>query len=180
VRALTNLEEARPLVITDEARFRSTYASSADDVIRFLQRRVAPALVEDIAADSFLAVWRRIDDLPHDPSEARAWVFGIARRCALNALRSAGRQEALAVRIADEPRTHLVDLADAERVETRLDLVTAWRRLEVDDQETLALTAFDELTSGEAAEVLGITPAAYRVRLMRARRRLRDLLDQED
>lgn len=84
------------------------------------------------------------------------------------------------MRIADEPRTHLVDLADAERVETRLDLVTAWRRLEVDDQETLALTAFDELTSGEAAEVLGITPAAYRVRLMRARRRLRDLLDQED
>ena len=165
-----------------EQQFRELYASSANDILRFLQRRTAPAQVEDVAADTFLTVWRRIDELPRDLSEARAWTFGIARHCALNALRQAGRQDSLAVRIAEHatPR-HLVDAshsADAtDAIETRIDLAQAWRHLSAEDQETLALTALDDLTSAEAAAVLGISPAAYRVRLMRARRTLRALLD---
>ncbi|HHU09288.1 MAG TPA: RNA polymerase sigma factor [Intrasporangiaceae bacterium] len=164
-----------------ERRFREVYASSADDLIRFLRRRVAPAQVEDVAAEAYLIVWRRIDELPTDLSQARAWLFGIARNCALNALRSTGRQDALAVRIADhmqpQPGSHPQERLDA--IEIRLDIVTAWRRLDPVDQETLALTVFDELTSVEAGKVLGITSAAYRVRLMRARRNLRRHLDQE-
>lgn len=165
---------------SDAERFRQLYASSADDVIRFLQRRVAPAQVEDVAADAFLAAWRRIEDLPHDLSEARAWVFGIVRNCALNAQRSASRQDSLAVRIADQPARPLLGIAETTGVETRLDLVAAWRRLDPGDQEALALNAFDELTSSEAGAVLGISPPAYRVRLMRARRNLRSLLDEEN
>lgn len=177
---VTNAQEARPLVTpTDEDRFRSLYASVADDLIRFLQRRVAPSQVEDVAAESFLAVWRRISDLPTDPSEARAWTFGVARRCAMNALRSSGRLDALAVRIADHPRQHL-EVVGTEAVEARLDLVSAWRLLDPADQETLALTAIDELTSAEAGQLLGIPAATYRVRLMRARRTLRALLEQEN
>lgn len=161
-----------------EQRFRDLYASSADDIVRFLHRRVAPASVEDIAAETFLTVWRRIDELPTDLSQARAWTFGIARNCALNALRSTGRQDSLAVRIAEHAGSrHLTTVVDAtDAVEVRLDLTAAWRRLTPDDQETLALTAFEELTSVEAGRVLGISAAAYRVRLMRARRNLRALL----
>ena len=165
--------------------FEDLYASSADDIIRFLQRRVAPAIVEDVAAETFLTVWRRIDDLPTDASQARAWTFGIARNCALNALRSTGRQDSLEVRIAQHARPlHLVavtggqDTADA--IEARVDLAAAWRRLSADDQETLALTALDDLSSVEAGQVLGISAAAYRVRLMRARRTLRALLQTTD
>ena len=160
-----------------EIRFREVYASAADDLIRFLQRRVTAAHVEDVAAETFLTVWRRIDDLPADPSEARAWTFGIARHCALNALRSTGRHNSLAVRIADHAPPPLASVATTE-IETRVDLASAWRRLDPTDQETLALTAFDDLTSSEAGEVLGISPAAYRVRLMRARRNLRSLLEE--
>lgn len=162
---------------SQEQRFRDLYAASADDLIRFLQRRVATAHVEDVAAEAYLTVWRRIDELPHDLSDARAWVFGIARRCALNALRSSGRQDALAVRIADQPSLTIV--TDTHAIETRLDLAAAWRQLDPGDQEVLALTAFEDLTSSEAGAVLDISPAAYRVRLMRARRSLRALLDKE-
>jgi len=49
-----------------------------------------------------------------------------------------------------------------------------------EDQEVLALTVFEDLTSPQAARVLGITPPAYRLRLMRARRELRRHLDAAD
>ena len=170
----------RPTDPRDRA-FEDLYASTVDDIIRFLQRRVIRSSVEDVAAETFLTVWRRIDDLPTDTSEARAWTFGIARNCALNALRSTGRQDSLAVRIAEHARpgrlvavTGGPDATDA--IETMVDLAAAWRQLPAHDQETLALTALDELSSAQAGQVLGISAAAYRVRLMRARRTLRALL----
>lgn len=174
---ISAVRDVTPVRLSREQRFRELYAASADDLIRFLQRRVAAAHVEDVAAKAYLTVWRRIDELPRDLSDARAWVFGIARRCALNALRSSDRQDALAVRIADQPSLTIV--TDTHAIDTRLDLAAAWRRLDPGDQEVLALTAFEDLTSAEAGAVLDISPAAYRVRLMRARRSLRALLDKE-
>ena len=163
----------------DRDRYRRLYASSVDDIVRFVSRRVAPSQVEDVVADAFLTVWRRVRDLPSEHSEARAWVFGIARHCAANATRGSGLPEAHAVRIAHQPHLRGGSPAEApfDSVETRLDLAAAWRRLDATDQETLALTVFDELTSAEAGRVLGITAAAYRVRLMRARRALRRHLE---
>jgi RNA polymerase sigma-70 factor, ECF subfamily len=179
VSAFVGVQGTIDAVTTSRDRFHRLYASSADDVIRFVARRVAPSQVEDVVADAFVTVWRRVEDLPLDPGEARAWVFGIARQCARNAVRGTGRQQALAVRIAEQPGPGSgVSLhASFDSVETRLDLVTAWRLLDPIEQETLALTVFDELTSAEAGLVLGITAAAYRVRLMRARRALRRHLE---
>ena len=167
-----------PLLARDaEARFRALYISAVEDVIRFVQRRTVPAQVEDVVADAFLVAWRRVDELPHDLSEARAWLFGIARRCLLNAIRSSGRQEALAVRLAQAPHSLALTVTDA--VETQADLGAAWRKLDASDQEAISLNLFEELTSSEAGQVLGISPPAYRVRLMRARRSLRRHMDQE-
>ena len=55
----------------------------------------------------------------------------------------------------------------------RLDLAQAWRRLSSREQEVLALNVFDGLSGKQAGSVLGITPVAYRLRLVRARRALR-------
>lgn len=166
-------------VTTSRDRYHELYVNSVDDVIRFISRRVPHSAIEDVVADAFLTVWRRVEDLPTDRSEARAWLFGIARHCAHNTMRGASRQQALAVRISDQPHTSLHAGVDESlgSVDTRVDLATAWRRLNPDEQESLALTAFDELTSAEAAQVLGITAPAYRVRLMRARRTLRRYLE---
>jgi len=41
------------------------------------------------------------------------------------------------------------------------------------------LVAFDELTVAEAARALGITPTSARMRLMRARRRIRTFLGED-
>lgn len=159
-----------------EARFRDLYESTYDDLVRFAQRRVDPELAEDVAAETMLVAWRRFDELPAERGDARAWLFGIARNLLLNARRGERRRGALEVRIA-ETMSHRVAADDADAVARRVDLAGAWRRLTPQHQETLALTVWDDLTSSEAALVLGISPVAYRLRLSRARRALRALTD---
>ncbi len=162
-----------------EARFRAIYADAYGDVLRFAQRRVHPSHAEDAAADAFLVAWRRFDDVPKRPDDARAWLFGVARNCLLNTLRGQGRRNALSVRLAETAPLSggLADGLDADLVARRIDLAAAWRRLSETDQEALSLAVFEDLTSPQAARVLGISPVSYRLRLLRARRALRRQLD---
>lgn len=62
----------------------------------------------------------------------------------------------------------------------RADLATAWNRLSSRHQEVIALQVWDGLTSTQAAQVLDISPVAYRIRLSRARRSLSALLRSHD
>ena len=56
------------------------------------------------------------------------------------------------------------------------ELDRALRALRGSDREALLLVAWEDLTPTQAAAALGITPTAFRVRLYRARRRLRATL----
>ena len=161
-----------------EQRFRSLYADAYEDVLRFVQRRGHPSHAEDVVAEAFLVAWRRIDEAPRLPGDLRAWLFGIARHCLLNTRRGEGRREALAVRLAEVvPAEGAARTRDPDVVAFRMELAAAWRGLSADEQEVLALAVFEDLTSRQAGRVLGITSAAYRLRLMRARHALRRQLD---
>jgi RNA polymerase sigma-70 factor (ECF subfamily) len=160
-----------------EERFRALYTAHHLDVLRFVARRADPDAAEDVVAEAFLVAWRRLDDAPRRPDDVRAWLFGVARHCLLNAGRGRARRESLAVRVAVVRSSGDDVLHEADDVAARLDLSAAWRRLTVAEQEVLALTVFEDLTSPQAGAVLGIPAAAYRLRLMRARRSLRRHLD---
>lgn len=162
-----------------ERRFRALFESSYADVLRFTARRVAPSHREDIVAEVFLVAWRRVDELPADAGDTRAWLFGVARNVILNTRRGERRERALAVRIADDAFV-AVTASEADAAATRLDLVAAWRRLPARHQEALALAVWEGLSAAQAARVLGITPVAYRLRLSRARRALRHELGDVD
>ena len=116
-----------------EARFRGVYADAYADVLRFVQRRTHPDHAEDVVADAFLTAWRRVDDLPYDLSDARAWLFGIARNCLLNDYRTNRRADALGVRLAEAATVSQPD-DDADTVAARLDLARAWSLLSEDEQ----------------------------------------------
>ena len=167
----------RPAQREREDRFRALYAAHHLDVLRFVARRAQPDAAEDVVAEAFLVAWRRLDDAPRRPDDVRAWLFGVARHCLLNAGRGRARREALAVRIAAAEGTGDDVAHEADGVAARLDLAAAWRRLTEAEQEVLALTVFDDLTSPQAGAVLGIPAAAYRLRVMRARRALRRHLE---
>lgn len=159
-----------------EPYFRALYRATYPDLLRFVSRRVHPSHADDVVADTYLVAWRRLDDIPVDPGQARAWLFATARHALLNERRGAQRREALAIRIAEAPEIFRSPAPDTERVDCRMDLAAAWRQLAPADQEVLALTLWDGLSGPEAAAVLGISAAAYRLRLCRSRRAFRRLL----
>lgn len=159
-----------------ERRFRELFASTYTDLLRFVERRTQPSQAEDVVADAYLVAWRRLADLPVDLGDARAWLFGVARRTMMQQVRGEQRRNALAVRIAKvSPMT--LTASDADLVAQRLDVAQAWSQLSAVHQEALALTIWDGLDTSQAATVLGISPVAYRLRLSRGRRALRALAD---
>ncbi|GAA6524890.1 sigma-70 family RNA polymerase sigma factor [Intrasporangium sp. DVR] len=156
-----------------EQRFARLFDHAYAPVLRFVERRVHPSHAEDVVADVFLVAWRRLDELPPDLDDARAWLFGVARRTLMAGARGQQRQQVLAVRIADNPLGQHVAEIDVDFMARRLDVAQAWKRLSAVHQEALALTVWDGLDAPRAAKVLGISPVAYRLRLSRARKALR-------
>ena len=55
----------------------------------------------------------------------------------------------------------------------------ALRSLYPTDREALLLVAWEDLAPTQAARALGLNPTAFRVRLLRARRRLRAALEED-
>jgi RNA polymerase sigma-70 factor (ECF subfamily) len=133
-------------------------------VQRFLRRRTDEATADDVLGDVLLVLWRRLDDIPADAQ--LPWVYGVARRCLANTVRSSARQERLVRRLADVPPPAAEDP----------DLDEELRGLPEADQELLRLWAWEQLPPREIALVLGISANAVSIRLHRATKKLRTAL----
>ncbi|NJC23265.1 RNA polymerase sigma-70 factor (ECF subfamily) [Arthrobacter pigmenti] len=156
--------------------FRALYDAVYPGLLKFVQRRSHADHAEDVVADTFLVVWRRLKEVPATDDDARAWIYGIARNILLNTRRGEQRRHALEVRLAD-PAVQPRDGSIADLAVSRADLSRAWNLLSETHQEALGLAVFEELKATQAAAVLGISPVAFRLRLSRARRTLRVYLD---
>lgn len=168
----------RPVETSRQQRFEAAYRSLYGPVCGFVLRRVSsPEVAADVVAETFLTLWRRLDDGP--PGEAlRPWTYGIARRVIANHLRGERRRDALADRLAVELAQVTAQLPDpADGVVEQAGVRAALARLSPRDQDLLRLVAWEGLTADELGVVLGIRPAAARLRLHRARRRLTAALD---
>jgi RNA polymerase sigma-70 factor (ECF subfamily) len=123
-------------------------------------RRVGRAATPDIVADTFAIAFRHATS----PREPLPWLYAIARNLVRNHARAAARRP-VAV-----PAYPMQDVADV--VADRDLVVRALQTLPELSREALMLTAWEGLVPAEAAQVIGISPAAFRVRLHRARRQL--------
>jgi RNA polymerase sigma-70 factor (ECF subfamily) len=141
-----------------EERFREVF-SHVGAVAAYAQRRGHPD-AEALAAEVMTIAWRRLADVPRD--DPRPWLFATARNVVL-ADRRRARTVPGAVEVASE----------RERPELEPEMEAALRSLSHVDREALLLVAWEDLAPAQAARSLGINPAAFRVRLLRARRRLR-------
>jgi RNA polymerase sigma-70 factor (ECF subfamily) len=144
------------------ARFEALYRNHAGAVAAYALRRASREVAEDVVADTFLVVWRRLDRVPDTPLP---WLYAVARRTLANHRRSAVRRESLASRLQLEFRAVQPNPVDRG-------LRDALGSLRPNDREVLMLVAWEGLTPTEAAEALGCSPVACRIRLYRARKRL--------
>lgn len=149
--------------------FELFYLEHLDQVRAYCFRRADTSLAEEVVSQTFEIAWRRRAEVR---MASRAWLFGIARRVLANQRRSDRRQRDVATRLAEEARSEGEQATDAKPI------FEALARLSQLDQEALMLAAWDGLASGEAAQVIGCSPVAFRLRLHRARRRLGNELGQ--
>jgi RNA polymerase sigma-70 factor, ECF subfamily len=165
-----------------EAWFRRLYAENSRQVLAYALARTGGAEdAVEVVAETFLVAWRRAAEVPHD-TEARLWLFGVARRIVANERRGERRRTRLAEALGAELAVALTEQPEADpetRSESR-ELLRALERLSADDRELLLLAGWEELSSAEIGRVLGISTPAARTRLHRARRRLRRELSEEN
>lgn len=148
-------------------RFELLYHQNFRAVLRYALARLDPERARDVTAETFLIAWRRIGDVPAEPT---AWLYGVARKVIAGQLRTDARRDALQDRLVLSGSNTAADPAD--QVTQRDSALGAVARLGELDREVLKLVAWDGLPARVAAEVLGMSRMNFAVRLHRARRRL--------
>jgi RNA polymerase sigma factor (sigma-70 family) len=151
-----------------------------------LAYRVAAAVTgrnadaEEAMQNAFVKAYRSLNRF-RVGAAFRPWLLRIVVNEAHNVLRAERRHARLATRAAEQHETAMPGADDAviarEELETVLESLA---RLPDADRLALALRYFAELPDGEAAALVGTSKEAYRVRLVRARKRLQTLLEVAD
>lgn len=160
--------------MTDEARrFTEIYDACRQRVWAYAVSRAGRQVADEVVSETFAIAWRRLGDVPEP---ALPWLLGVAR----NVLRDNHRAQARRDSFAAELRTWGAPAEGdiAEGVAERLAVLRAMATVPEDDREILILVAWQGLTPRDAAKVVGCTPAALRVRLHRARKRLMRAVDE--
>jgi RNA polymerase sigma factor (sigma-70 family) len=136
--------------------------------------------VADVVGETFLAALRSAGRFADHGEDAVPWLFGIARRVLAHQRRSFARRQRLvgklqALPVPSPDEAAVIDAAiDACSLAPQLS--AALNTLRPKDRELLQLVSGDQLSPAQAGAVLGMNPNTARVRLSRARARLRDAL----
>lgn len=134
-------------------------------IFNYAARHVGASDAHDVAAETFTIAWRRWDDITDPPF---AWLLGVARNVVSNHVRTLQRGRRLddRVRLLTAVTGHSAAHVDFF---ARQEAVRQLAALGEKEREALLLTAWDGLSTEEAATLLGISPAAVRKRISRAR-----------
>jgi RNA polymerase sigma factor (sigma-70 family) len=139
-----------------------------------------PEEVADFVATVFLEVMESAGGFDPRRGSAVAWLYGLAANVAAREQHRRKRAAEAALRLSGR---QFLGPDDYERIDERLDAAARARAvyaamdgLRPDDRRLLVLVAVDGLSPAQAAAALGISRVATRVRLTRARRRLRAAL----
>jgi RNA polymerase sigma-70 factor, ECF subfamily len=159
----------------DGDRFEELYRTTRKDILAYLARRTGDReQAADLLSETYLIAWRRLPDVPIG-HEGRLWLFGVARNLLL---KHAGRQrshDVLVQRLADELH-HAVPTVALEH-DRGHGLSEGLASLPKREREILLLTAWEGFAPREIAAIIGSSPNIVRVRLARARSKLRARLD---
>jgi RNA polymerase sigma-70 factor (ECF subfamily) len=167
----------------DVAAFDALYERHREPVFRFLVRLCGRReLAEDLFQETWLRFARHARTLRED-TNVPAWLFTVARNLFRSHLRWAVVDAATAQAFAawwylEGPRVTPQEDALASDVGARVAAAVA--RLSPAHREVLLLVGGEGLAPEEAARVLGLSAAAARQRLHRARLQLATRLDRAD
>jgi RNA polymerase sigma-70 factor (ECF subfamily) len=139
----------------------------------------AQAVAEELAQEAFLRAWRQLASYQPARGAFSTWLFTIARHLALDELQRSPPPGALdlestCANLASEaPQPDAAALVEQARRQLRAALCA----LSPADRSVIALAYLKELDLASVAAIEGCTVGTVKVRLHRARARLRQLLE---
>ncbi len=176
----------------DQLEFQEIHDRFRPSILRYLTRLVGPYEVEDVAQEVFVRVGRALEDFRGE-SELSTWIYRIATNAALDRLRSpsfraTGQNRGSTVVIgASEIRTQDQDVWTGEKtpsVETSLirkemnECIRSFiENLPAEYRTVLVLSELEGKTDREIAEIVDASLNAVKIRLHRARAKLRKELE---
>lgn len=199
-RTLAPVHAAPSAPADPEADLLARLRAGDDDAYRQLVREQTPALLRvtgrllrsddearDAVQDAFVAAFRALPRFRGD-SRLGTWLYRIAINAALARLRTRAAADEVSLdqwlpRFVEDGHAAEPSIpwppadAGAERREVRERVRAAIDRLPDAYRTVILLRDIEELSTDEAAQALGISPGAVKVRLHRARQALRTLLD---
>ena len=155
----------------DKAAFEQIYVALVEDVYAYVRPNCAePGIAEDIVANVFLRAWRSAGSYRCGSQQFRHWIFGITR----NEVRSHWKHYRPSLPILDHDIYDDGYEVSAERA--RAVVTAALAQLTEEQRQVVVLRYFENRSHEEIAATLGKREGAVRAQLMRAMRRLREVL----
>lgn len=145
--------------------FDEIYEAYLDSVYSFLKFKLKDDfLIEEVIQETFLAVYRSLDQFPEVKS-VKAWIFTIAHRKMIDLLRRQKYEEV-------ELDQHMI----TKELATDLTLKEALSQLDPTSPTIIYGLYVEQLTYQELAEIIGIPVGTVKSRAYTARAKLRDWL----
>ncbi|MEV4256860.1 RNA polymerase sigma factor [Spirillospora sp. NPDC049652] len=165
--------------LAEPERFTGIYDRHYVAVYRYVSGRLGQQAADDVAAETFLAAFRRRADFDPGRGVMRAWLFGIATRLVAQHRRAEERHYRALARVGqdrphDGDEDRVAAAVDAHVVQPRL--AAALRSLSARERDVVLLVALAGLTHQEVADALDIPYGTVGSRLNRARGKLRAAL----
>lgn len=165
--------------MTGPSDFESLVRDTRAQLVRFLARMVGDANAEDVAQATLSKAAAALPSFRGEASP-RTWLFRIAANTARDWVRSHRRFE-VAEEVDEElqPADSSADASQERRLlreEMSRCVGELFARLPEKDQTVLALSDCEELSDREIASILEVTEGAAKIRLHRARAKLRQEL----
>jgi RNA polymerase sigma-70 factor (ECF subfamily) len=156
--------------------FNTVYGAFYARILRYLTRLVGPDEAEDVSQEVFSKISRSLGEFRGEALSS--WVYRIATNAATDRMRRTAARPS----ITEDDDVALPDTADsAERQVIRSEMSECVRDLtnELPDnyRTVLVLSEIEGLKDAEIAEVVGATVQAVKIRLHRARVRLRQIME---
>jgi RNA polymerase sigma-70 factor (ECF subfamily) len=165
------------VAIEDVAAFETLYRAYYPRLARFLRGmlRQSASLVDEVLDDTMLVAWRKAHTWDAT-SQLSTWLFAIAYRQALKAL----RRSDLAMAATDDPPIPAEAEPDGElqHEQLRAHLRAALGTLSMEHRAVMELTYYQGYSCREIAEIMACPVATVKTRMFYARQKLRTLLGQ--
>jgi RNA polymerase sigma-70 factor, ECF subfamily len=151
----------------DRDAFGALYREHLPAVARLVRFRLGHE-DEDAVSEVFLRAWRGLSSYRDTGVPFVAWLYGIARHVAIDALRKQGR---------DEPRDELPDRAVDPMIAEVLTLRGAIDELPTEQRQVIELKYLVGMTNDEVAVAMATTPGAVNAKQWRALKALAQILE---